>query len=172
MTVKLIPDTQAPALSLPLVGSGHWVLNDPAPETFTMIVFYRGLHCPVCRTYLERLNGLVGGFQAEGFEVLAASMNNADDAAQTVRDWDIGALKVACGLSEATARAWGLWLTQAIKPSEAEIFCEPGLFWVRPDGRLYLMDISNMPWPRPDLELLLSKAAFVRESGYPARGTF
>ena len=112
------------------------------------------------------------GFQAQGFEVLVASMDRAEDAAQTVRGWDIGNLRVAYGLDEATARVWGLWLTAAIKPSEAEIFCEPGLFWVRPDGRLYLMDISNMPWPRPDLELLLAKAAFVRESGYPARGTY
>ena len=172
MTHKLTPDTPAPALSLPLVDGGQWALNDPPPETFTMVVFYRGLHCPVCRAYLERLNGLATGFQAQGFEVLVASMDRAEDAAQTVRGWDIGNLRVAYGLDEATARVWGLWLTAAIKPSEAEIFCEPGLFWVRPDGRLYLMDISNMPWPRPDLELLLAKAAFVRESGYPARGTY
>ena len=110
-----------------------------------MVVFYRGLHCPVCRTYLERLNGLAGGFRAQGFEVLAASMNSAGDATRTVRDWKIGNLPVAYGLDEATARTWGLWLTRAIKPTEAGIFCEPGLFWVRPDGRLYLIDISNMP---------------------------
>ena len=170
--MKLTPDAQAPALSLPVVGDGQWVLNDPAPETFTMVVFYRGLHCPVCRTYLERLNGLAGGFRAQGFEVLVASMNSAGDATRTVRDWKIGNLPVAYGLDEATARTWGLWLTRAIKPTEAGIFCEPGLFWVRPDGRLYLIDISNMPWPRPDLELLLAKASFARESGYPARGTY
>jgi peroxiredoxin len=172
MTHKLAPDTPAPALSLPLVGGGHWTLNDPAPEFLTMVVFYRGLHCPVCRTYLERLNGLVSGFEAQGFNVLIASMNGRDEAEETARDWDIGNLTVGYGMDEDTARAWGLWLTKAIKPTEAEIFCEPGLFWVRPDGRLYLMDISNMPWPRPDLELLLTKAAFVKESGYPARGTY
>ena len=172
MTQKLTPDTQAPALTVGLVDGGTWTLNDPAPAFFSMIVFYRGLHCPICRNYLERLNGLVEGFEDLGFSVVAVSMNARAEAEATVRDWDIGNLTVGYGLAEDDARAWGLWLTQAIKHTEAEVFCEPGLFWVRPDGRLYLMDISNMPWPRPDLELLQTKAAFVKEGGYPARGTY
>jgi hypothetical protein len=43
--------------------------------------------------------------------------------------------------------------------------------WIRADGRLYLIDIANMPWARPDLETLMPKAKFAVENNYPARGT-
>ena len=170
MTKKLTPDAPVPELSLPLVGGGTFTLNADAPENFTMVVFYRGLHCPVCKTYLEKLNGLAAGYADAGFDVIVASMNDHATATQTAQDWDVGNLKVAYGLSEATAGDWGLWISHAIKDAEADVFCEPGMAWVRPDGRLYMIDISNMPWARPDLEFLLSKVPMAVEKGYPARG--
>ena len=166
----LRPDGQVPALELPLVGGGTFRLNDPAPDNFTMLVFYRGLHCPVCKSYLERLDGLMAGYRAAGFTVVAASMNTMEIAQTTKSDWAIGNLPVAYGLSEPAARDWGLYISRAIKEGEADVFCEPGTFWVRPDGRLYLADVSNMPWARPDLEFLLSKVPFAVEKGYPSRG--
>ena len=167
---KLTPDAPVPALSLPLVGGGTFTLNDKAPANFTMVIFYRGLHCPVCKSYLETLNGLVADYRAAGFDLVAASMNDADTAAKTKAEWAIGNVPVAYGLSEAKAREWGLYISKAIKDAEADVFCEPGLFWVRPDGRLYLADVSNMPWARPDLAFLLSKVPFAVEKGYPSRG--
>jgi hypothetical protein len=44
------------------------------------------------------------------------------------------------------------------------------MFWVLPDGTLYLIDIANMPFARPDLDLLLSITGAVK-AGYPPRGT-
>ncbi len=172
MSMKLTPDTQAPALSLPLVGGGTWTLAEQTPETFTMVVVYRGLHCPVCKGYLGKLNGLMSAYKEAGFSVVAVSMNDQATAEQTVADWGIADIPVAYGLDEATARAWGLYLSKGINEVEAEIFAEPGTFWIRPDGRLYLIDISNMPWPRPDLEFLLSKVGLIQERNYPARGTY
>ena len=81
-------------------------------------------------------------------------------------------LSVAYGLDATTAQSWGLYLSQAINDVEATLFCEPGTFWVQPDGSLYLIDIANMPWPRPDLEFLLSKVPLIQERNYPARGTY
>jgi peroxiredoxin len=43
----LMPRQKVPALSVPLVGGGTWSLADQSPENFTMVVFYRGLHCPI-----------------------------------------------------------------------------------------------------------------------------
>ena len=48
MTKKLMPNEQAPVLSLPLVGGGVWTLAEQKPKNFTMVIFYRGLHCPLC----------------------------------------------------------------------------------------------------------------------------
>lgn len=168
---KLPPDTVTPGLSLPLVGGGTFKLNDSPPEMFTMIVFYRGLHCPVCKGYLEKMNGLVQGYREAGFAVVAASMSDEATAKRTKSEWNIPDLLLAYGLGEDGARAWGLYISRSINENEAEVFCEPGTFWVRPDGRLYLTDVSNMPWARPDLEFLLSKVAVVKERNYPARGT-
>ena len=68
--MKLMPDTQAPALSLPLVGGGTWTLSGRAPEAFSMIVVYRGLHCPVCETYLGKLQTVASDFAAKGVDLL------------------------------------------------------------------------------------------------------
>lgn len=170
MTQKLMPETKAPALVLPTTDGGTFDLSAESPEAFTMIVFYRGLHCPICKGYLGKLDALVPEFVDAGFSVIAASMNTPDLAAQTRADWGLTNLNIAHSLTEETARSWGLWISSSIKEAEADIFCEPGLFWVRPDGRLYLIDISNMPFARPDLEFLLSKVPLAVEKGYPARG--
>ncbi len=171
MSQKLMPDTAAPALSLPLVGGGTWTLADQTPETFTMLVVYRGYHCPVCETYLTKLNGLIGAAAEAGVVTVVASMDGEERATKTKEEWGLDRLDVAYGLSVADVVSWGLYLSTSIKEAEAEQFAEPGLFWVRPDGRLYLIDISNMPWSRPDIEFLLSKVHFAVDNGYPARGT-
>ena len=171
MTHKLTPDTQAPGLKLPLVGGGTFELNAEKPENFTMLVFYRGYHCPVCKAYLQKLDGLVKQYEDAGFAVIAISMNDEALATRTVEEWGLKNTTVAHSLSGAGASNWGLWISKAFKEGEADVFVEPGLYWVRPDGRLYLIDISNMPWSRPDLEFLHSKIPFAVEKGYPARGT-
>lgn len=171
MAAKLTPDSQAPALTVDIVGGDRFDLAAQTPENFTMIVFYRGYHCPVCRAYLQKLNGLVSAYESAGFSVIALSMDGAERAAKSAEEWQLPNLKIGFGLSEQAAKRWGLYISQAIKEAEADIFCEPGLFWIRPDGRVYLVDISNMPWARPDVEFLLSKVPFAVENRYPARGT-
>ena len=170
MTMKRTPDTKAPDLIVDTLGGGRFDLAAETPENFTMVVFYRGYHCPVCKGYLQKLNGLVDRCEQAGFSVIALSMDNAERAAKSAEEWELSDLKIGYGLDEATARGWGLYISKAIKDVEADIFCEPGLFWIRPDGRLYLIDISNMPWARPDVEFLLSKVSFAMENNYPARG--
>lgn len=170
MSMKLTPGQKAPALSLPLVGGGTWDLSAQKPELLSMVVVYRGYHCPVCKGYLQKLNGLADAFSAQGVSLVIASMDGTERAAAAKTEWALDKLPVAYGLSEATAKAWGLWVSASIKEAEASIFAEPGMFWVLPDGTLYLIDIANMPFARPDLDLLLSKTGAVK-AGYPPRGT-
>lgn len=49
----VLPGTLAPALELPMVGGEPFRLADRAPELFTLLVFNRGLHCPVCHAQLS-----------------------------------------------------------------------------------------------------------------------
>ena len=171
MSDKLMPDTQAPALSLPLVGGGTWTLAEQTPETFTMIVVYRGLHCPVCKTYLGKLVGMMDAVRENGLNVVAVSMDPQDRAETAVEDWGLGDMPVAYGMTAEDVRDWGLYLSTSIKEAETAQFAEPGLFWVRGDGRLYLVGIASAPFARPDLEMLVPKAKFASDNGYPARGT-
>jgi peroxiredoxin len=36
-----------------------WELSEQKPENFTLIVFYRGAHCPICRKQLQELLGTI-----------------------------------------------------------------------------------------------------------------
>lgn len=170
MTMKLTPDTQAPALTVDTIGGGRFDLAAEKPDNFTMVVFYRGYHCPVCKAYLQKLSGLIDRCDDAGLSVIALSMDGGERASKSAEEWELPDLRLGYGLSEAAARSWGLYISKAIRETEADVFCEPGLFWIRPDGRLYLIDIANMPWARPDVEFLLSKVPFAVENKYPARG--
>jgi len=172
MSQKLMPAAQAPALELPLVGGGTFKLADEKPENFTMVLFYRGYHCPVCKGYLGNLAALLSDFESAGFNVVIASMNDEELATKAAQEWDLGNTRVAYGLTLEQAKDWGLWVSKAFKDVEADFFTEPGLFWIKPDGSLYLADISNMPWARPDLGNLLSKVPYALEHNYPPRGTY
>lgn len=172
MSQKIMPESKAPALKLPLVGGAAFDLAEEKPENFTMVLFYRGYHCPVCKGYLSGLVGLLEGYEKAGFNVVVASMNDEELATKAATEWDLGSLRVAYGMTLEDAKNWGLWISKAFKDVEAEFFTEPGLFWVKPDGTIYLADISNMPWARPDLGNLLGKVGYALEHNYPARGTY
>ncbi|MEK9794962.1 MAG: redoxin domain-containing protein, partial [Hyphomicrobiales bacterium] len=107
MSHTLIPDTQAPNLELKLVGGGEWKLSDQSPSSFTMVIFYRGLHCPVCKNYLTKLNSMIDTVNELGFSVVVASMDPLERAEESKKEWGIDNLNVAYGLDEKTARSWG-----------------------------------------------------------------
>lgn len=165
-----MPGTPAPALEI-ATAAGPWRLADQTPASFTLVVFYRGLHCPVCKGYLSELNRLVPDFAAQGAGVIAVSMDSAERAAQAAADWGLDKLTLGHGLTEAQARAWGLYLTQSIRETEPVVFSEPGLFLIDRAGRFYLISIGSMPWARPDIASLPAKIGFAMQNGYPARGT-
>ena len=165
----------APALSVPTLDGGTFTLADATPERFTLVVAYRGRHCPACSTYLGELDGLVAAFGKRGVEVIAVSMDGQDRAADSKREWGLGNTRIGYGLSEETARAWGLAISTSrgktsIGIEESARFCEPGLFLVRADGTLYLAATQTMPFARPHLADLLKATDFIIEKDYPARG--
>jgi peroxiredoxin len=167
---ELTPRQDAPSLSISLTTGGTWSLGARVPEDFTMIVFYRGLHCPVCQTYLSTLDQLVDDYRAAGTHPIAVSMDDEERAQRAVEEWGLETLPVGYGLSEEDARQWGLYLSEGIKEDEPVLFSEPGLFLVRPDGTLYYAAVNSMPFGRPDPEGLLESIRWIEEHDYPARG--
>jgi len=165
-----LPRTSAPSLDVTLTSGPSWRLADQDPDTFTLIVFYRGHHCPVCADYNATLNDLVDDFADRGVNVVAVSMDSEERAQKSKDEWGLDDLDVAYGLTEEQARNWNLYVSEGIKEEEPDLFSEPGLFLVRPDGTLYYGAVNSMPFGRPDLKAMLGALDFIDQHDYPARG--
>jgi len=169
-TAKVLPRTAAPGLAVPLLSGGTYRLADRAPEHFTMVVFFRGLHCPVCQPQLRELDRRLDELTERGIEVIAVSAETQARTRQLHDEWDLQRLEVAYGLAEEQMREWGLFVSRSVKEGEPELFNEPGLFLVRPDGTVYYESILSMPVGRPRLDDLLGGIDFWVAEDYPARG--
>ena len=67
------PGQLAQPFQLPLLGGDKITLHQAASNRYQLVIYYRGLHCPVCIKYLTALNGMVDEFNAAGIDVVAAS---------------------------------------------------------------------------------------------------
>ncbi|MDH3537450.1 MAG: redoxin domain-containing protein, partial [Gammaproteobacteria bacterium] len=84
----LKPREAVPALEVETL-DGPWSLADQKSENFTMVVFYRGLHCPICTKYIGELDRMVGDFSEIGVSVLALSTDTHERAEQARKDWEL-----------------------------------------------------------------------------------
>lgn len=170
----LKPRQPAPALEVDTL-EGPWSLSEQQPENFTMVVFYRGLHCPICSKYIGELNKLSGEFADLGVSILTLSGDTRERAEQARDDWGLDQLSIGYGVTTEQARDWGLHRSAgrgktSIGIEEPDEFSEPGLFIVRPDNTLYWAQISTMPFARPHFREIIGALKFAMEKDYPARG--
>lgn len=167
---RVRPGARVPPLELPLAGGGTFRLADAAPRLFTMLVFNRGLHCPVCRAQLSELNRRFEELAENGIDVVSISGENEQRARQMRDEWKIDKVPLAYGLSEAQMREWGLFVSHGINADEPAVFNEPALFLISPDGSAYYESILSMPVGRPHLDDLLRGIEYWTAHHYPARG--
>lgn len=173
----LLPRQPVPPLDVPLLGGERFKLAVAPAPTFAMLVFYRGLHCPLCAKYLTELERLYPEFAQRGVHAVAISSDTAERAAAMAQKLNRQHLPIAYGLPLAVARQWGLTLSSArgktsIGIEEPALFSEPGLFLVRPDGTLYWGSTQTMPFARPHFDEILGAIDFVVKNDYPARGEY
>jgi peroxiredoxin len=60
--MALLPRHPVPQLQVPTLDGSRFVLGASPAPTFDMVVFYRGLHCPICAKYLTELARLLPEF--------------------------------------------------------------------------------------------------------------
>jgi peroxiredoxin len=159
-----------PPLEVPLLGGGKFKLEDRKPPHFSLVVFYRGLHCGVCQSYIKDLDNHAAAFQAHGVDVTAISADSLERAAQAKQDWNLKNVPIGYALPIETARTWGLFVSKSVKAHEPRTFVEPAMFLIRPDRTLYSSIVNSMPFVRPGLNELLRASEFIIRKGYPARG--
>jgi peroxiredoxin len=172
--IVLKPRQPVPELKVDTL-QGPWSLSDQNPENFTMLVYYRGLHCPICSKYIGELDKLAGDFADAGVSILALSSDDKERTQQAYEDWGLKNTNLGYGVSVEQAQAWGLHRSAGRGKTSAGIeepaeFAEPGLFLMRPDNTLYWGQISTMPFARPHFREILGALSFVLANDYPARG--
>lgn len=156
--------------NLPITGGKGSITIGGAKDRWTMLFVYRGRHCPRCKRYLNKLNDALSSWQAV-MDVVVVSADSEEKASADKQEfgWEFD---LCHGLSEAQMRSLGLYISEPLSETEtSNRFAEPGTFAIRPDGTLMLVDISNGPASRPDLEELLDGMKFNIENNRPARGT-
>ncbi|MBT6958076.1 MAG: redoxin domain-containing protein, partial [Opitutae bacterium] len=129
---------------------------------------YRGLHCPLCKGYLKKLESLKDKFLAIGAEIIAIS---GDPEAKALSMAESTGL--AYGLNIGQMQDLGLYISHPRSPEETDRpFPEPGMFGVNAEGKVQLIDISNTPFNRSDLSELIETVEWIKENDYPIRGTY
>ena len=173
----LIPRQQTPGLKLPTLDHGTFDLSAESSERGTVICFYRGLHCPICATYLTEFQTRVADFAERGVNTIAISSDGEERAREMAKKIGADTLRFGYDLSLKKAREWGLYISTSrgktsIGIEEPALFSEPGLFMVTPERSLYYGSIQTMPFVRPHFSELVGALDFAIQNNYPARGEY
>ena len=108
------------------------------------------------------------------FEVVAVSADSEDQLNAHMEKLDIS-FPIYHGLSIEKMQELGLYISIPRSEKETDhLFPEPGLFVINNEGNVQVVDVSNNPFVRPDLETLLNGLEFIRnpDNNYPIRGTY
>jgi peroxiredoxin len=174
MTPKLHAGADFPAL--PVHGDDDIVdISKPTGDAdWQMVVVYRGRHCPLCTKFLNTLPEFRQRLTDIGIDVAAVSGDSREQLDEHRTRLDVN-FPLYHGLTEEQMLELGLYIS--IPRSEQETdhnFAEPGLFVINTDGQVQVVDQSNNPFARPDIEVLVSGLEWIRkpENNYPVRGTF
>lgn len=172
-----MPRQSVPGLDVLTVDGGRLILGERPAERFDMVVFYRGLHCPICAKYLLELERLAPEFQKRCVELIAISSDGEERARKMAEKVGASLVRFGYGLSLEAARQWGLYISAgrgatSIGIEEPALFSEPGVFLVKPDGTLYYGSTQTMPFARPPFQDLLGAIDFAIAKDYPARGEY
>ena len=173
----LLPRELTPALSVPTLHHGVFNSSTDAATHFTLIVFYRGLHCPICAKYLLELARLVPEFEKRGVKVIAISSDTKERAEKMAAKLNAPELRMGYDLSLTVARQWGLYISTSrgltsIGIEEPALFSEPAVYIIRPDTSLYYGAVQTMPFARPIFSDLVGAIDFALAKDYPARGEY
>lgn len=171
----------APELTVPTLSGDTFTLSERNPEAFTIVVFYRGRHCPICIGQLKEIEAAFEDAKAKGMDVIAISMDTEEKARSTVaaalseseekKDNDTLTFPIGYGLTEEQARNWGLYISQG-RPntSEPQVFSEPGVYAISPDNTVFFAQVQSAPFTRPNFLSLIGGLQWSKDNNYPARG--
>lgn len=173
MNNRIYPRTQVPTSNFNILDGEQRSLAEikANAKNFIVLLFYRGVHCPVCKGQLKDFNKHYTAFQSAGIDLYAISTDNGERANKAKEKWGIDQLPMVYDFPLLMAEKWGLYISAGRPDSnEPHYFSEPGLFVIRPNGELYASSVQTMPFTRPAADNLLKGLKYILENDYPARG--
>lgn len=170
----LTPGNLVPALKIETVAHGGFDLETNKGENGTLVIQYRGLHCPICIRQMTEAEAALDDFAALGVEVIMITTDTAERAAETAAKANVSRLRVGHSLPLSEAReGWGLNIsTRREGSAEPDLFAEPGHFYIAPDRTLYFGWQQTTPFGRPSMSDIAGGLKFTLGNNYPARGTY
>lgn len=166
-----MPGEKVPQLEVNILNGKLWKLEDDTFPNLKMIVFYRGLHCPICKNYIGELDKKIGEFAQLNVDIIAISGDTEEKAKMTKATWGLKDLTIGYNLPVESMESWGLYVSKGVFSSEPALFNEPGIFLVKEDRSLFFAGVNNAPFARPPLNDLISGIKYVTTNNYPVRGT-
>ena len=139
-----------------------------------MVVVYRGRHCPMCTRYLNKLESHVPALRDIGISLNVVSGDSKAQLLQHQETLEVS-FPLHYGLTIDQMKALGLYISHPRSEKETDHpFAEPGVFVINEHGTLQVVDLSNNPFVRPELETLVSGLKWIRnpDNNYPIRGTY
>ena len=174
-TNKLHPGSKFPTISATLLSGEKVELARPTGDAdWKLVVVYRGKHCPMCTKYLNALENHIEDLSEIKVDTIAVSGDSKEHLEQHLEKLKIN-FPIAFGLSLEQMQELGLFISTPRSEQETDHnFAESGLFVINQEGNIQVIDISNNPFVRPDLNELTSGLQWIRnpKNNYPIRGMF
>lgn len=142
-----------------------------APGKWQALFVFRGKHCPICMSYLGKIEARREAFSKLDIEVAAISADREEQTRTTSAASNFG-YPLLYGLDVPVMQRLGLYISDPRSEKETDHpFPEPALLVINPQGVTQIVEVANAPFVRPDLDTLIGGLGFVIERDYPIRGT-
>ena len=139
-----------------------------------MVVIYRGWHCPLCTSYLNKLESYVNTLSEIGIDLVAVSADSQSQLEGHLESLNIS-FSICYGLTIEQMQKLGLYISIPRSDQETDHpFSEPGVFVINEKGQVQVVDISNGSFARPELEAFVAGLGRHKDpaNNFPIRGTY
>ena len=167
-------DTFPELIATNLTGETTNIGHPEGDADWRMVVVYRGRHCPMCTKYLNKLEGYVDQLKDLSVDVVAVSADNEEQLREHSEKLDVS-FPLYFGLELSQLESLGLYISEPRSEQETDHrFPEPGMFIINQKNELHVVDISNNPFARPEIDTLIAGITFIKnpDNNYPIRGTY
>ena len=130
-----------PDFKVKLINGEEVQARKPTPHDWNVILFYRGSWRPFCQMQLKSFQNGLEKLEAEGIEVLAASVDSLEKAKETAQQTG-ATFPIAYDLSvEDFAKATGAFYDE--KPAHTAPYLQATGFVINPSGKVVLSVYSS-----------------------------